>query len=520
MKKFLKYFAAGCMVFSMTSCLDVEPQSEITDAGYWKEEGQFSSANTGLQAMFRDRTFNLYLWGEMRTNLYGGSPFSGEASSGYEFMWNNLLSQASPAISNYGGCYGFINQLNLMIAKAENTDVIKEAAKNNYLGSAYGMRAFIYFQLLRTYGDVIVVTDYTKGSDISIGNMGKAASPAAEVMAQIKKDIQASEQAYGENYKFTNGRNYWSLAATKMLKGEAYLWSGKQMGGGNADYQIAKAAYEDVKKADVALQNDFTKVFAFNNKKNKEIIYAVYYGKDEKTMWNDTFRLTLVMGSMFFKNYYEADGTSLAESAMGNMDGVMRISLNKDMWKELYRDGDTRKAGSLKDIYAKNEDGSLKYVGNIQYKFQGTLPQGYNQRQWLDDYPIYRYADCLLGLAEAKALLGEDPAAEINEVRKRAYGEEYFNAHQAEVAYPNDTDASFYANNSFVGSDANVIEAVLKERCREFLFEGKRWYDLRLMGAEYVTKYTSAHADKLLWPIDENTLGLNSQLHQTPGYDK
>ena len=57
-----------------------------------------------------------------------------------------------------------------------------------------------------------------------------------------------------------------------MLKGEAYLWSGKQMGGGNADYQIAKAAYEDVKKADVALQNDFTTVCAFNNKKNKESI--------------------------------------------------------------------------------------------------------------------------------------------------------------------------------------------------------------------------------------------------------
>nr|WP_233544356.1 RagB/SusD family nutrient uptake outer membrane protein [Prevotella sp. AM34-19LB] len=28
---------------------------------------------------------------------------------------------------------------------------------------------------------------------------------------------------------------------------------------------------------------------------------------------------------------------------MGNMDGVMSVSLNKDMWKELYRDGDTRK---------------------------------------------------------------------------------------------------------------------------------------------------------------------------------
>lgn len=509
------------MVFSMTSCLDVEPQSEITDAGYWKEEGQFSSANTGLQSMFRDRNFTFYLWGEMRSNLYGGSPFSGEASAGYEVLWDNLLSQASPGVSSYGGCYMLINQLNLMIAKSENTDLIKEAARKNYLGSAYGMRAFMYFQLLRTYGDVIVLTDYTKGSDISIGNMGKAASPAAEVMAQIKKDIEASEKAYGDNYKFVNGRNYWSLAATKMLKGEVYLWSGKQMGGGNADYNIAKAAYQDVKKADVALLNDFTQVFAFGNKKNKEIIYAVYNGKDEYKMWGDNFRMTLVMGAQFFKNHFEANGNPLAQSAMKDMAGVMRVSLNKDMWKELYRDGDTRKAGSLKDIYVKNEDGSLKYVGNIQYKFQGTLPQGYNERQWLDDYPIYRYADCLLGLAEAKALLGEDPAAEINEVRKRAYGEEYFNAHEAEVAYPNDTDASFYTNNSFVGSDANVIEAVLKERCREFLFEGKRWHDLRLMGAEYVLKYSSLNnADKLLWPIDENTLGVNSLLHQTPGYDK
>ena len=38
--------------------------------------------------------------------------------------------------------------------------------------------------------------------------------------------------------------------------------------------------------------------------------------------------------------------------------------------------------------------------------------------------------------------------------------------------------------------------------------------------SEYVTKCTSAQASKLLWPIDENTLGLNSQLHQTPGYEQ
>lgn len=62
------------------------------------------------------------------------------------------------------------------------------------------------------------------------------------------------------------------------------------------------------------------------------------------------------------------------------------------------------------------------------------------------------------------------------------------------------------------------IEAILKERMREFLFEGKRWYDIRLMGNEYATKYSNANSERLLWPIDENTLGENSALNQTPGY--
>ena len=53
---------------------------------------------------------------------------------------------------------------------------------------------------------------------------------------------------------------------------------------------------------------------------------------------------------------------------------------------------------------------------------------------------------------------------------------------------------------------------------REFLFEGKRWYDIRLMGNEFVTKYSTASLDRLLWPIDENSLGENLALEQTPGY--
>lgn len=59
----------------------------------------------------------------------------------------------------------------------------------------------------------------------------------------------------------------------------------------------------------------------------------------------------------------------------------------------------------------------------------------------------------------------------------------------------------------------------MKERLREFMFEGKRWYDIRLLGWDYVHQYSSAEQSRLLWPIDAGTLTNNSALKQTPGYE-
>lgn len=159
----------------------------------------------------------------------------------------------------------------------------------------------------------------------------------------------------------------------------------------------------------------------------------------------------------------------------------------------------------------KDENDELYYVASYPYKYKGTMLAGASTRSWYDDHIIYRYADCLLLIAEAKALLGQDIAEEINEVRKRAYGDEYSEA----VAYPNDK-GDFYMDNTFVGGDEDPIEAVLKERLREMIFEGRRWYDIRLFNM--TDKYSLATINKLLWPINQNTLTNNNQLKQTPGY--
>lgn len=519
MKKIFNYIIAGCLATSFTGCLDMEPVSSITDANYWRDAAQFEAFNVGLHGLLRERSYTIFELGEPRADIYNSNPFTGEATQGVERLIDNTLNEANPVISNYGDFYVLINQLNLMISHAESTDLLDASTKNYYLGEAYGLRAYVYFHLLRSWGDIVLQLDYTDGNSIDIGNPSKAASPASEIMTQIKKDIQSSEDAFGDDYSFKYGRCYWSKAATMMLKGEVYLWSGRHMNGGNNDYTTAKNALTAVKAADVELLGDFKRVFAYDNKENNEIIFAIHNGRNEYTLWNDRYRLNMVMNQANFGTYYDESGKLLNETEMADMNGLIRYQVEQDLYTQLFREGDTRKAGSIKGIYNK-ESGTLTFNSPIAYKFQGVLLEGDAIRSWLDDYPIYRYADCLLLLATAKAFLGEDISAEINEVRERAYGTSYFNAHRNEVAYPNDKDAAFYTNNRFVGSDDNPIEAILKERMREFLFEGKRWYDIRLMGDDYATKYSNASVDRLLWPIDENTLGENNALNQTPGYKK
>ena len=83
-----------------------------------------------------------------------------------------------------------------------------------------------------------------------------------------------------------------------------------------------------------------------------------------------------------------------------------------------------------------------------------------------NDFPIYRYADVLLLLAEAKTKLGEDPSAEINAIRQRAYGNTF----------------TPHVN----GDQTANMNAILNEYLREFIGEGKRWWALRRAGDSYV----------------------------------
>ncbi|MBQ9637261.1 MAG: SusD family outer membrane lipoprotein NanU [Prevotella sp.] len=517
MNKISRYFIAGVTALLLTNCdsLDLEPTSSITDANYWKTADQFSAFNVGLAYQMRNLTGNFFLLGEPRANLYDNEPFSGEAPQGMERLPFNTLNAQNVGISNFGGMYSVINQLNLFISKTEETANLDDADKGYFLGAAYGMRAYLYFHLLRSWGNVIIYTDYTAGGTLDLSNLSKAASPASEVMNFIKSDIEASEKAFNGNFAFTYGREYWSLPATEILKGEVYLWSGRQMNGGSGDYTIALSALQGIQQnANVALMSTYADVFAFANKKNKEVIFCLHNSKDDgHTLMGGVYSGNMIPQSQFLPTYYDKDGKHFGSQ----LNGLIRLGLRRDIYHKLYREDDTRKT-NITGVYQLDEEGNLQYYACFANKYPGVMLDGASTISFYDDDVLYRYSDCLLLIAEAKALLGQAPTQEINQVRERAYGADYFAAHKAELGYPND-NGDLYTDNTYCAADnAGALEAVLKERLREFIFEGKRWYDLRLLGGEFIKKYTLADESRLLWPIDANTLTNNKDLQQTEGY--
>lgn len=508
MKKHIQYILVLLGVVTlMSSCsdeLDLAPVSSLSDASYWKSPDQFDAFVTGVHSSFRTHNANFQRLGEMRADIFGtetplGPSFTGEASQGLERMWLQTLDANDPGVSNFGGFYFNINQLNLLINKLNTTEVVSPANKDYYLGIAHGMRAYYYFQMLRSWGKVVIQTEPVFSIDVS--DLAKAASSEEEVMKLIKEDIENSVNSFGSNYAFRSNKGFWSKAATLMLKAEVYLWTSYR-GGGTEDAAIAKNALTEIQTniPSLALLPNFANVFEANNKGNNEIIFAIRYMLNEAIM--GFVQSSFVPQTGLIINYYDSLENRQFDVGTDNWGGLLRAPVKISTFRE-YDDTDTRKWATIQPAYSK-VSGDYVIAGAFAKKYQGEQNAG--SRQYTNDFPVYRFADLLLLLAEAKLILGEDPAVEINQVRQRAFGANY------------DSSIHGYPNQPI---DTNPKEALLQERLLEFVFEGKRWYDLRRMGDEFVYEHTTltpAESHKLLWPIDRTSLTNNRALEQNPGY--
>lgn len=474
---------------SCTDQLELTPVSSITTAGFWVNEDNATGALNGMYVRFRDEASNnLFFWGESRSETL---TYGLQASEGRERYFENTLDP------NFAGptwlrLYTVIHDANLIIKYVPGINFQNESNKKSMLAQAYTMRAYVYFLMAKTWGGVPIVTEPTEGYDAETTFKPRAAID--EVYALVKNDLELALDLYPANI-LSQEKAYWSKPAALMLKGEVYLSTGKRAGGGQSDINIALQALTEAASAPgLALQSNFDQVFRYNNKGNSEILFAVRF-------------LDLESGANYNNTLYIRDDeipvgiTPKAKALIGQGGGLNRMAPS-EIVRAAFDDRDSRKNGSFVEITTPDSGGNPSYYGSVVLKYRGfTDPSG---RRFIDDVIIYRYADLLLLIAEAKNALGQDPSAEINQVRQRAYGE------------------SFDEFRFSPGTQAENDEAILQERLLELSFEGKRWWDLIRFDKAFEkvpslqSRANERHLE--LWPISLSTISLNSKITQNPGY--
>ena len=380
------------------------------------------------------------------------------------------------------------------------------------------MRAYYYFHLLRTYGGVPLRLEPEVPNGITDPvALRKARSTEAEVLAAIKSDVNKAVTSFGSAP--VGNKGLWNPMAALMLKGEVFLWSAKVYGT-TADLAEAKNALNAV--TGFTLRPNFADVFSYANKKNSEIILTLSYSIAEAEMpgvSTFTYDLPGLAGGFYADSlasgsFISTNPDPLNIGQVNSQQIIQRYRYSFELFQS-YDNTDRRKAATFYDFYKVNKTGTPPYRvlfrNTVLRKFLGTFDQ--NKRFFSDDWPIYREADRLLMLAEIANAEGGDPTPFIKQVRDRAFGGAGL-------------DPAPFVDGT---KDANEL-FIFAERTKEFVFEGKRWYDLRRMkfGAEplafispnhpYGVINKATHAYRILWPVEPAIWTNDPLVNQTPGY--
>jgi hypothetical protein len=488
---------------------EVAPQDALSTSTVLTDPNAAQTLYTGVYTSLRQLNGNLFLMGEMRSDLWTDGIFAQSADPTCVQLYDQNISALNVPLTNWGSFYSLLFQINNVIALFPGGP-LPVAERNEELAEMYGLRAYVYYNMMQTWGAVPLITKPIT----SVGSITQLYTPrtsADSILLQIRSDIQQSLNLFNGVSTFASNRVNWNNVATLVLKGDVNIWAANLMNGGAAALDTALAALQQVESmqgSSLELNANYANIFNPSDKTNNpEIIFALDYELNQLQMTGTTdyFESDLTVNAIeaTILTFRQGSDTTISQ-LYPYVNGGQRVGLNQTMINNLTSGpADQRITGSINIMY--NNSAPYGVAGTFLNKYAGQVIAG--AQVYNTNYPIYRYAEVLLLAAEAKANLGLDPSPEINQIRLRAYGSGY----------------TPYVNGSLSGN----IAAILNEELREFIGEGKRWYELRREGQVYnyinpvylsAATAASGVGPTLLLPISITMLDGDPTLVQTAGY--
>ena len=497
---------AGC-----ADWLDIKPENEVVLENFWQNE---TEAKQVLMACYRsfsesDNVRRMIIWGEARSdNVIEGTSTEEDVRKILEVDIN-----ASNNYASWASMYRTINYCNTFLhfgpEAVEKDESFFQTEYFKYKAEALTLRALAYFYLVRTFGEVPLITE---PSIDDTQNYKAAKSTEREVLDTIISNLEWAEAWAPERYdKTPYPKSRITRDAVRSLLADVYLWDGRYIDCINACDRI-------LDNKDLILINDeemYRDLFYKGN--SKESIFEFVY--DDDVMMNSAVR-----------TFYGWDGYQSGQLSFPNflVQGT-RSPFNFRIGSSYESESDIR----LKDFV--NINGLLtgyyyifKYAGIDHYESNGIDLYQYTitSPSWI----VYRKPDAIL--MKAEALVQSSDSGDVASLRAAV---ELVNQTYLRANPEPGTDSLKFENYT---SKEKVAELVLRERQREFLFEGKRWFDLmRITRREgesttlvnYVSpKFTLDQAlqisklsvlEALYMPISQRELDANPELEQNPYYE-
>lgn len=382
-----------------------------------------------------------------------------------------------------------------------NADYNSEEAEI-YKAEARFLRAWFYFDLLRTFGPtpVITITEFPPDFKFVRGTR-------EEINNLITGDLRAAYESLPEEWP-SNYKGRATKGAALALLGKVYLYKADWDNDNAQDFDSAAYFLNEVKnigdKGVYELVPEYEDLWAYGYENTAESVFEIQHselsfagwdgGSGEHIDGNLMIQLCGIRGLNNHPEYIAGWGFMLPTQELYDAfmpeDSIRRAAT-------IITSDDLQAVGASWNVSDHNPN---DYTGMFQKKYANfTAYQPANGDQNINkdrNIVVIRYADVLLMLAEAAHRgtnpVGADPYALVDQVRQRALD--------------HDNDGVFKTAAQLEGELGSFLDVIWYERRAEFALEGDRWFDLvrsgransALLGPDYgpEDQYLPCHAQE------------------------
>jgi tetratricopeptide (TPR) repeat protein len=481
----MKKIASAILLTSMlgASCsqdfIDLPPISTVSVDQLYKTDNDFRDAMTGVYRSLQVQYQDFWIFGDVpgddsEQQVARNDPWYFADT----FTINNNLALLNNTWTNY---YVLITRANTILQRIEEVDAATLANRNRHIGEAKFLRALAYFDLVRIFGDVPMITTPITNEQAYRQNRERVAAIYENL---IIPDLLDAESKLPASYSGADvGRA--SKGAASALLGRVYMT--------RKEFVKAEEKLQQVTTMGYKLLANYNDLFDYSkNEHHSEYIFDVEY-EEGLGGQGSVFTHRFMPNSTTMASFYGIRGSELSET-----------NSPTDALTGLFKEGDLRKditVGPKGGFYnAKGEFIKLAIPSQTYTKKYITPVAIQNDSK--ANWKVIRYADVLLMYAEA-----------LNENNKTAQAVQILNQVRERAGV-----ATYTAT-----TQTDIREKIALERRLELSFEGHRWFDLVRTGKALEVLRPKGIQDYMtIFPIPLNQMQVLNDRNvfpQNPGYD-